>query len=73
MQQTPVRLLLGLRPELPASVLMGSIISTVVFTATPFLLPALSGEFGRPVGLIGLIPRPNSLGLYSQLGVRAGF
>lgn len=55
MQQTPVRLLLGLRPKLPASVLMGSIISTVVFTATPFLLPALSGEFGRPVGLIGLI------------------
>jgi predicted MFS family arabinose efflux permease len=55
MQQTPVRLLMGLRPQLPASVLMGSIISTVVFTATPFLLPALSGELGRPVGLIGLI------------------
>jgi DHA1 family inner membrane transport protein len=55
MQQTPVRLLLGLRPQLPASVLMGSIISTVVFTATPFLLPALSGELERPVGLIGLI------------------
>jgi DHA1 family inner membrane transport protein len=34
---------------------MGSIISTVVFTATPFLLPALSSELGRPVGLIGLI------------------
>jgi predicted MFS family arabinose efflux permease len=55
MQQTPVRLLLGLRPKLPASVLMGSIISTVVFTATPFLLPALSDELGRPVGVIGLI------------------
>ena len=34
---------------------MGSIISTVVFTATPFLLPALSYELQRPVGLIGLI------------------
>jgi predicted MFS family arabinose efflux permease len=34
---------------------MGSIISTVVFTATPFLLPVLSGELQRSIGLLGLI------------------
>lgn len=55
MLQTPVRLLIGLRPQLPASILMGSIISTVVFTATPFLLPAIAGEMGSPVGAVGLI------------------
>lgn len=55
MLQTPVRLLAGLRPQLPASILMGSIISTAVFTATPFLLPAIAGEMGSPVGAVGLI------------------
>jgi predicted MFS family arabinose efflux permease len=54
-QHAPVRLLLSFRPRLPAAVLLGSAISTVVFAATPFLLPAIAGEQGMSVGVVGLI------------------
>lgn len=55
MQQTPVRILLALRPQVPAGVLIGSAISTVVFSATPFLLPAIAAEQRINVGVVGLI------------------
>ncbi|TVR21001.1 MAG: MFS transporter [Ilumatobacter sp.] len=55
MQQTPVRILLAFRPQVPAAVLLGSAISTVVFSATPFLLPAIAAEQDINVGLVGLI------------------
>jgi predicted MFS family arabinose efflux permease len=54
-QQTPVRILLALRPRVPAAVLLGSAISTVVFSATPFLLPAIAAEQDLNVGVVGLI------------------
>lgn len=55
MQQTPVRVLWALRPQVPAAVLLGSAISTVVFSATPFLLPAIATEQDLNVGVVGLI------------------
>lgn len=55
MQHTPARILFALRPDVPLALLLGSAISTVVFTATPFLLPAIAGERQMSVGLVGLI------------------
>lgn len=55
MQHAPVRLLLAFRPRLPAAVLLGTAISTVVFASTPFLLPAIAAEQGLSVGVVGLI------------------
>lgn len=37
------------------AVLLGSVISTIVFSATPFLLPAIATEQGLNVGVVGLI------------------
>lgn len=37
------------------AVLLGSVISTIVFSATPFLLPAIATEQGTNVGVVGLI------------------
>lgn len=55
MQQAPVRIFLALRPNVPAGVLLGSAISTVVFASTPFLLPAIASEQGLSIGVVGLI------------------
>lgn len=55
MQQTPVRILFALRPDVPPALLLGSAVSTVVFSATPFLLPAIAEDFGRSLGTVGLI------------------
>jgi DHA1 family inner membrane transport protein len=51
--QAPVRLLAAARPSVPAALLVAIASSTAVFTATPFLLPAVSEEFGVAVSSAG--------------------
>ena len=51
----PVRLLVALRPNLPAGVLTATAVSTVVFSATPFLIPAIAADRGLDIGLVGTI------------------
>jgi MFS family permease len=53
--QTPLRALATLRPNVPAVVLVASAVSTVVFSATPFLIPGIADVEGVPVGRVGLI------------------
>ena len=55
MLQTPLRALATLRPNVPAVVLVASAVSTVVFSATPFLIPGIADVEGVPVGRVGLI------------------
>lgn len=55
MFQTPVRLAAALRPNLPAGVLTATAVSTVVFAATPFLIPAVAADRALDVGLVGII------------------
>lgn len=51
----PIRLVAALRPNLPAGVLTATAVSTVVFSATPFLVPAIAADRGLDVGLVGTI------------------
>jgi len=51
--QAPVRLLAAARPTVPAALLVAIASSTAVFTATPFLLPAVSDEYGVSVSAAG--------------------
>lgn len=55
MQHTPVRLLVALRLDIPAGVFAATAVSTVVFAATPFLIPAIANDRGLDVGLVGTI------------------
>lgn len=55
MFQAPLRLLLTLRPQVPAGVLAGTAISTIVFSATPFLVRGIAVEFDIDVGAVGVI------------------
>jgi len=51
--QAPVRLLEAARPSVPAALLVAIASSTAVFTATPFLLPAVADEYGVAVSTAG--------------------
>ena len=55
MFQTPLRALVALRPNVPALVVTATAVSTVVFTATPFLVTGLADQFGITPGRVGLI------------------
>lgn len=55
MLQAPVRLVVALRPNIPAGVFTATAVSTVVFSATPFLIPAIATDRGLDVGLVGII------------------
>jgi MFS family permease len=55
MFQTPLRALGSLRPNVPPVILAASSVSTVVFTATPFLVTELSEQHGVSTGRVGLI------------------
>lgn len=55
MLQTPLRALGSLRPNVPPVILAASGVSTVVFTATPFLITELSDQHVVSTGLVGLI------------------
>ncbi len=53
--QSPVQVALLLRPKTRADLLAAAAFSSLVFTATPFLLPAVSDQFGVGLGLASLI------------------
>lgn len=55
MIQAPVRLVVALRSSLPAGVFTATAVSTVVFSATPFLVPSIAADRGLEVGLVGVI------------------
>ena len=45
----------SLRPRIPAGVLIATCVSTVVFSATPFLIPAIADDRHISVGWVGII------------------
>jgi predicted MFS family arabinose efflux permease len=51
--QAPVRLLEAAKPSVPAALLVAIASSTAVFTATPFLLPAVADEYNVAVSTAG--------------------
>jgi DHA1 family inner membrane transport protein len=51
--EAPVRLLAAARPTVPAALLVAIASSTAVFAATPFLLAAVSDEFGVTISTAG--------------------
>lgn len=55
MFQTPVRVVQTLRLDIPAGVFTATAVSTVVFSATPFLIPAIATDRGVTIGLVGMI------------------
>jgi MFS family permease len=55
MLQAPFRVVANLRPNIPAGLLIGLAVSTVVFSATPFLVPAVAEQRSIGVGLAGII------------------
>lgn len=62
MFQTPLRALATLRPRIPPVVFAASAVSTVVFTATPFLITGLSEDEGVELNRVGLISSAQLLG-----------
>ncbi|HEY5665015.1 MAG TPA: MFS transporter [Ilumatobacter sp.] len=55
MLQVPVRLLFALRPKIPAGVLAATAVSTVVFSATPFLVKAVAVDQEVGVSTVAVI------------------
>ncbi|MEO6571785.1 MAG: MFS transporter [Ilumatobacteraceae bacterium] len=55
MQSAPLRLLVSLRPDIPAGVLAATAVSTVVFSATPFLIRGVAVDQHVAVGTVGII------------------
>ncbi len=55
MLQPPVKLVQILRPNIPAGILLATAVSTVVFTATPFLIPVIAADRNVTVGSVGII------------------
>lgn len=55
MFQTPVRVLQTLRPKVAAGVLTATAVSTIVFSATPFLVGGVADDQGVSVSTVGLI------------------
>ncbi len=51
----PTRLLTAIKPSASPGVLVGAGVVTVVFAATPFLVPAVATRFGVTLGTAGLI------------------
>ncbi len=55
MLQTPVRVIQTLRPKIAAGVLTATAVSTIVFSATPFLVRGVSVDQGVSVSTVGII------------------
>jgi len=51
----PVRLLLAFKPSVAPPLLVAIASSTVVFSATPFLLPAIAADRGVSLGIVGWV------------------
>lgn len=58
----PLRLLNGLRTSVAPGVLIAIAVSTVVFSATPFLVPAIASEEHVGVGRVGLMSTVQLIG-----------
>jgi DHA1 family inner membrane transport protein len=54
-QLAPLRVVQTLRPNIPAGVFAATAVSTVVFSATPFLVPAIAADRSVSVGLVGIL------------------
>ncbi|MGA1052659.1 MAG: MFS transporter [Ilumatobacteraceae bacterium] len=55
MFQAPIKVVQTLRLDVPAGVFTATAVSTVVFSATPFLIPAVAADRGVTIGLVGMI------------------
>ncbi|MEY2957631.1 MAG: hypothetical protein RLZZ01_199 [Actinomycetota bacterium] len=55
MFQAPIKVVQTLRLDVPAGVFTATAVSTVVFSATPFLIPAIAADRGVTIGLVGMI------------------
>lgn len=62
MLQTPVRVIQTLRPEVAAGVLTATAVSTVVFSATPFLVRGVSVDQDVSVSTVGIISTAQLIG-----------
>jgi predicted MFS family arabinose efflux permease len=62
MLQAPVRVIQTLRPNVAAGVLTATAVSTVVFSATPFLVRGVANDQDVSVGAVGLISTAQLLG-----------
>ena len=55
MLQPPLKLVQTLRPNIPTGILLATAVSTIVFTATPFLIPVVADDRDVSVGAVGII------------------
>jgi DHA1 family inner membrane transport protein len=55
MLQPPLKLVQTLRPNVPTGILLATAVSTIVFTATPFLIPEIADDRGVSIGSVGAI------------------
>ena len=62
MLQTPVRVVQTLRPKIAAGVLTATAVSTVVFSATPFLVRGVSIDQDVSVSTVGIISTAQLIG-----------
>ncbi len=62
MLQTPVRVVQTLRPKVAAGVLTATAVSTIVFSATPFLVRGVSVDQGVSVSTVGIISTAQLIG-----------
>jgi DHA1 family inner membrane transport protein len=62
MLQTPVRVVQTLRPKVAAGVLTATAVSTVVFSATPFLVRGVSVDQDVSVSAVGIISTAQLMG-----------
>lgn len=62
MLQTPVRVVQTLRPKVAAGVLTATAVSTVVFSATPFLVRGVSVDQDVSVSAVGIISTAQLIG-----------
>jgi predicted MFS family arabinose efflux permease len=60
--QAPLRLVLALRISTAPGVLLATAMSTVVFTATPFLIRGIAIDRGLDVGVVGVVSTAQLLG-----------
>lgn len=62
MFQAPLRLVLALRTSTAPGVLLATAMSTLVFTATPFLIRGIAIDRGLDVGVVGIVSTAQLLG-----------
>lgn len=55
MLQPPLKLVQTLRPNIPTGILLATAVSTIVFAATPFLIPVIADDRHVSVGSVGII------------------